>query len=70
MDVDKELCSLMMCEQFAHVPDHSAVPVAQGLLLLLASRLEALRVYPEMEMRYLEAVERHWKPFSGVQRPC
>lgn len=25
VDVDNELCSLMLCEQFANVPDHSIV---------------------------------------------
>ena len=25
VEVDNELCSLMLCEQFANVPDHSTV---------------------------------------------
>ena len=29
VEVDSERCSLMLCEQFANVPDHSQVPAAK-----------------------------------------
>ncbi|CAJ1413458.1 unnamed protein product [Effrenium voratum] len=45
VEVDSERCSLMLCEQFANVPDHSQV-------------LEGLQAYPQMEMRYLESLLR------------
>ncbi|CAL1150277.1 unnamed protein product [Cladocopium goreaui] len=47
VEVDNELCSLMLCEQFANVPDHSTV-------------LDSLKPYPQMEMRYLEALLLRW----------
>lgn len=42
VDVDKERCSLMLCEQFA-TADHALV-------------LERLRQFPQMEMNYFEAL--------------
>eukprot|EP00913_Durusdinium_trenchii_P007854 g7371.t1 len=54
VDVDNELCSLMLCEQFAHVPDHSSV-------------LESLKPYPQMEMRYLEALLNRWAGVADRQ---
>eukprot|EP00434_Breviolum_minutum_P023686 symbB.v1.2.020892.t2/scaffold1778.1/size101634/12 len=54
VDVDNELCSLMLCEQFANVPDHSIV-------------LDSLKPYPQMEMRYLEALLLRWAGVADRQ---
>ncbi len=61
MDVDNELCSLMLCEQFANA-DHSIVPlgskageIPRVFCSHMQQRLDSLKPYPQMEMRYLEA---------------